>query len=117
MEILKRVIKRSVIILVLAIILAAIFIGPRKFPLGILVGWLFGVVNLRSLTKNVERLVGAERATAILVIMNLSRLIGLSAAVIFLVYYRIIDVVGLLIGFTIVFTFILIEGAKAGRSQ
>jgi len=49
--------------------------------------------------------------------MNLIRLIGLSAAIIMLVYYRVINVFGLLIGFTIVFIFIMIEGAKVGKRK
>lgn len=117
MEIFKRVIKRSIFIALPAMVLSAFFIEPRKFPLGIAIGWLFGILNLRALTKNVQGLVGAEKATARLVIMNLSRLIGMFAGIILLVYYRVINVFGLLIGFTIVFTFILVEGAKLGKSE
>ena len=117
MEILKQVIRRSIFIFIPAVVLSAIFIEPQRFPLGIIVGWLFGIINLRSLTKNVQGLVGAERATIRLLIMNLIRLIGLSAAIIMLVYYRVINVFGLLIGFTIVFIFIMIEGVKIGKRK
>jgi hypothetical protein len=65
----------------------------------------------------VQGLVGSEGATMKLIIMNLVRLIGLSAGIILLVYYRVINVFGLLIGFTIVFVFIMIEGAKVGKGK
>lgn len=117
MEILRRVIKRSIFIFLPAVVVSAIFIEPQRFPLGIIVGWLFGIINLRSLTRNVQGLVGAEGATMKLIIMNLVRLIGLSAGIILLVYYRVINVFGLLIGFTVVFVFIMIEGAKVGKGN
>jgi hypothetical protein len=117
MEILKRVIKKSIFIIIPTIIAAAIFLEPRKLPLGILMGWLFGIFNLRQLTRNIEGLVGSEKATAKLVFLSMTRLLALFAAIFVLVYYKIVNVLGLLFGFTVVFVLILVEGAKAGRSK
>lgn len=114
MEILKRVIKKSIFVILPALAIS-VFIEPRKLPLGIFLGWLFGIFNLRALTKNIGGLVGAEKATARIMFLNITRLLMLFAAIFLLVYHRIVNVIGLLIGFTIVFAFILIEGWKVGK--
>jgi hypothetical protein len=117
MEILKRVVKKSIFIILPAAVISAFLIEPRKLPLGILMGWLFGIFNLRQLTRNIEGLVGSEKATLKLVFLSMTRLLVLFAAIFILIYYRIVNIFGLLFGFTVVFVFILVEGAKVGRSQ
>ena len=99
------------------LIMASFFIETRRLPLGIFLGWLFGIVNLRALTKNVQGLLGPENATVKIVILNIMRLLALSVAIFMLVYYRIVNVIGLFIGFTVVYTLILFEGWKAGKSK
>ncbi|MBI5408173.1 MAG: hypothetical protein HZA14_02265 [Nitrospirae bacterium] len=116
MEILKRVLKKSIFIILPAIIIS-FFIESRRLPLGIFAGWLFGIINLRALSRNVEGLVGAGNATPRIVILNLVRLLALFAAIFALVYYQVVNIFGLLIGFTVVFTLILIEGWKVGKGQ
>ena len=116
MEILKRVIKKSIFIIVPAVIIS-FFYESQKLPLGIFMGWLFGIFNLRTLTRNVEGMFGTEKATAKLVILSMFRLVALFAAIIFLVYYKIVNILGLLFGFTVVFVLIMIEGAKVGKSK
>ena len=117
MEILKRVIRKSIFIVLPATAGAAFFIEHQKLPLGILFGWLFGIINLRQLTKNIEGLIGSEKATVKLVFLNMTRLLMVFAAIFFLIYYKIVNIFGLLAGFTVVFALILIEGAKVGKSQ
>jgi hypothetical protein len=117
MEILKGVIKKSIFIILPAAALCTFFIESRKVPLGILMGWLFGIMNLRQLTRNIEGLVGTEKATVKLVLLSMTRLLVLFAAIFLLIYYRVVNVFGLLFGFTVVFVLILVEGAKVGRSQ
>lgn len=116
MEILNRVIKKSILIIVPAIIGSA-FIGSRKLPLGIFMGWLFGIINLRALSRNVEGMISSGNATPKIVVLNIMRLVALSAAIFALVYYRIVNIFGLLAGFTVVLLFILIEGWKVGKSR
>jgi hypothetical protein len=117
MEILKRVVKKSIFIILPAAVISAFLIEPRKLPLGILMGWLFGIFNLRQLTRNIEGLVGSEKATLKLVFLSMTRLLVLFAAIFILIYYRIVNIFGLLFGFTVVFVLILVEGAKVGKSQ
>lgn len=115
MEILKGVVKKSIFIILPAAVLTAFIIEPRKFPLGIIMGWLFGILNLRQLTRNIEGLVGKDKATFKLVFLSMTRLLFLCVAIFALIYYRIVNVFGLLIGFTVVFVLILIEGAKVAK--
>jgi len=117
MEILKGVIKKSIFIVLPAAALSAYFIEPRRVALGILMGWLLGIINLRQLTRNIEGLVGTEKATVKLVLLSMTRLLSLFAAIFLLIYYRVVNVFGLLFGFTVVFVLILVEGAKVGKSQ
>ena len=118
MELLKGVFKKSIIIIVLSAVVSAFYMDPRKMPLGILLGWLFGIINLRQLTRNITGLVGSEKATIKLLFLSMTRLLALFAAITMLVYYKIVNVFGLLFGFTVVFLFILIEGwRKAGKDS
>ncbi len=117
MEILKRVIIKTIIIIFPAAILSYFYIEPQKVPLGILMGGLFGLFNLRQLTRNVTGLVGSEKATFKLVFLSMTRLMVLFTAIFVLIYYRIVNVFGLLFGFTVVFALILIEGARVSKSE
>jgi hypothetical protein len=111
MEILKGVIKKSAFIILPAIVIA-FFFESRKLPIGIFMGWLFGIYNLRALTRNVEGMVGAGKAAPRIIILNLLRLLVILTAIFFLVYYKVVNIIGLLIGFTVVFVLILVEGWK-----
>lgn len=117
MEILKLVFKKSIFIIVPAIVLAAIFIADKKVPAGIFMGWLFGIINLRQLSRNVEGAIGSERITFRLILLSMIRLIGLFAAIFALIYFKTVNIFGLLFGFTVVFILILTEGARVSKSQ
>lgn len=117
MDIVRGVFKKSIIIIVPAAIVSAYYVDTRKAPLGILLGWLFGIINLRQLTRNVKGLFGSEKATLKLLFMSMTRLLALFSAVIILVYYQVVNAIGLLFGFTVVFLFILIEGMRAGKGE
>ena len=117
MEILKRVIIKTIIIILPAAILSYIYIEPQKVPLGILLGGLFGLFNLRQLTRNVTGLVGSEKATFKLVFLSMTRLLVLFAAIFLLVSNGIVNVLGLLFGFTVVYALILIEGARVSKTK
>lgn len=117
MEILKGVIKKSIFIILPALVLSGYFIEPQKVPMGIFMGWLFGVFNLRQLSRNVEGIIGSEKATFKLVFMSLARMLILFTAIFALIYYKLVNVFGLLFGFTVVFVLILTEGAKVSKAE
>ncbi len=112
MEILKGVAKKSILI-ILPLMAVSALIEWKRLPLGIMMGWLLGIINLRALSRNVKGFLGSEKATAKIVFLSMTRLLALFSAIAILVYYRIINIFGLLIGFTVVFVFILIEGLRA----
>ncbi len=114
MEILRGVIKKSLII-ILPVAAASAFVEWKRLPLGIMIGWLFGVVNLRALIKNVEGIVGSKKATSKIIFLSVTRLFMLFTAIFILVWLKIVNVFGMLLGFTVVFVLILFEGMKIGK--
>ena len=93
------------------------FIEPRKVPLGIFMGALLGIVNLRQLSRNVEGFLGSQGATAKMLITGMLRLLFLGAAIFALIYYNVVNVFGLLFGFTVVFVLIMVEGFRISKTQ
>jgi len=115
MNLVKRTFKQTVIILVPLSILSA-FIEWKRLPLSILVGGILGLVNLRSLARGVEGLMGSYRPTgAKLVVFSLLRLAILACFLAVLLIYRLVNPFGLLIGFTVVFISIMKEGLRATK--
>ncbi len=114
MEILNGVIKKSLIIILPAAVIAAFF-EWKRLPLGIIAGAGFGILNFRGLVRNVEGLIGSEGLTAKIILLSMIRLFLLFAAIFILVWLKIINVFGMAFGFTVVFILILFEGMKAGK--
>lgn len=114
MELLQRVIKKSLIV-ILPAAAASAFFEWKTLPLGIIAGGLLGLLNLRGLVKNVECLIGTAGLTAKILFLSMTRLFLLFAVIIILIWLKIVNVFGLLFGFTVVFAFILIEGVKTGK--
>ena len=119
MELLKRVIKKSLII-ILPAAAASAFIEWKRLPLGIILGGLFGIFILRGAVKSAEGLVKAESTMVRAVFGSLTRLLILFAALFVLIWAKIINVtgvIGLLLGFTLVFALILYEGKNAAKKN
>jgi hypothetical protein len=114
MEIFKSVTKKSLIVLI-PVLIAALFIESRKMPLGIFFGWLFGVINFKGMTKNIEAMTDVHKAKLKIFILSITRLAFLFAAIFAMAYYKLVNIIGLLIGFTIVFIFILVDKASPNR--
>ena len=116
MEILKRVIYKSIIIILLCAAISA-FYEWKKLPLGIIAGGLFGILNLRGLVRSVEGFINSNMLSAKLILMSFTRLFILFSAIFILLWFKIINVFGLLFGFTVVFVLILVEGMKVAKSN
>lgn len=116
MEIFRGVFKKSIFIIPPAIVIS-VFLEWTRVPQGIFIGWLFGILNLRLMTKNVKGLIGSEKAAAKILILSATRLIILLVAMAFLIYYKAVNIFGLIFGFTVVFALILIEGMGAGNAK
>ncbi|GAB4541570.1 MAG: hypothetical protein Fur0020_11030 [Thermodesulfovibrionia bacterium] len=114
MEILKGVVKKSMFV-ILPLMAVSALIEWRRLPLGIMIGWVVGIINLRAISKNVKAFLGLEKATVRMVLLNMMRLLGLFSAIAILVYLKLISIIGFLIGFTVVILFIIIEGLLVAR--
>lgn len=114
MEILKKVLKKSLFIILPALAVSFI-LQWEKVPQGIAAGWILGILNLRMLTRNVEGLIGSQRATAKIVFLSITRLFALCAVILLLMYLQLTNVFGLLFGFSVVFALILYEGLSESR--
>ncbi|MFN3739609.1 MAG: hypothetical protein ACK4TF_02915 [Thermodesulfovibrionales bacterium] len=117
MELFKRILKQSVIAGAIAIVLSAVLTGGIKFPLGVFVGCLAGIVNLRAIVRNVSSLTGGQRITGRYIALSTFRLLGLFVLLFLLISKRLADVFGILLGFTIVFVIIIKEGLKEARDM
>jgi len=115
MEILKRVIKKSLVI-ILPIAVVSSFFEWYRLPLGIIIGGVFGVLNLAGLVRSVEGAVGTEKAKVRIIIFSIIRLFILFAVIFILIWLKIVNIPGMILGFTVVFVLILYEGTKVGKS-
>ena len=116
MEILKRVIHKSIFIILPCAVISG-FYEWKKLPLGIIAGGLFGILNLRGLVRSVEGFINSNMLSAKLILMSFTRLFILFSAIFILLWFKIINVFGLLFGFTVVFILILVEGMKIAKSN
>lgn len=117
MELFKRVLRQSLILSAIAIALSAVLTGGIKFPFGVLVGCLTGILNLRAIVRNVSSITGGQRITLRYMALSTFRLFGLFALLFILIWKRLADVFGILLGFTIVFIIIIKEGLKEARNM
>ncbi|MEW6215173.1 MAG: ATP synthase subunit I [Nitrospirota bacterium] len=110
----KRIYKQAIIILLPISIISA-FIEWKRLPISILIGGTLGLANLRGLARGVEGLIRTQRPTAAIIFFSLLRLSILAFILIILIIYKLINIFGVLIGFTVVFIVILIEGLKVAK--
>lgn len=111
MELIKRINKKSVFALVLLAI-ASSFFEWRKLPISIIIGGVLGLANLKGLSWSVEGLMGTRRPTGKMIFFSIFRLFLLFLIIAALVYLKLVNIFGILIGFTVIFVFLIIEGIK-----
>lgn len=114
-EIIKRVYRQSVFVLIPFAIVSAV-IEWKRLPLSILIGGILALANLKGLAWGIEGLVGAaEQVSGKLVFFSLIRLFILSAILITLFLFEVINIAGIFIGITTVLIVLLKEGVKAAK--
>lgn len=116
MQILQRLYKQTAFILIPTALISA-FIEWRRLPISIILGGVFGLLNLKGLSWGVESLLHSEKARVKLIVLSLLRFILLSAILIVLAIFRLINLFGLLIGFSIVFVLFMKEGLKISKED
>lgn len=82
----------------------------KKWPLSIIAGGLLGLVNLRAMIWGINGMVGAYKASSVLVIFSIVRLFILFLIAGWLLIQGLVNVPGVLIGFTIIIIVIIKEG-------
>lgn len=116
MDLIRRINRKSVIVLLPAAAASA-FIEGWRMPAGVLAGGLLALVNLRGLARGVQGLLGAERVMAKMIFFSQFRLVMLFMMIGLLVYLKLANIFGILIGFSIVFAVILVEGYKGDKKE
>lgn len=130
MDLIKKVTKKSVIIVFPLILLSFLvdwnderlkFVGlfgsPGLMPMSILIGSIIGLANLKGLVWGIESLLGTHRANTRMVFLSLFRLFILFAIIIILVVMRLINLLGFLIGMTVVFLVLIQEALEMAKQQ
>lgn len=130
MELIKKVTKKSVILIFPLILLSFLvdwkderlkFVGlfgsPGLVTVSILIGGIIGLANLKGLVWGIESLLGTHRASTRMVFLSLFRLFILFAIIILLVVMRLINLLGFLIGMTVVFLVLIQEALEMAKQQ
>lgn len=116
MDLIRNIYKRAVLILIPLAALSCL-IESKRLPAGIIVGGLLALLNIKGLAWGVEGLIGSERAAGKMLFLSQFRLVMLFLVIAVLVYLRIVNVLGILVGLTVVFALVLIEGYKHAKRE
>lgn len=114
MDLIRSIYKKAVIILIPLAVLSSL-IEPKKLPAGILVGGILALLNIKGLAWGVEGLIGSEKASAKILFLSQFRLVMLFLVITVLVYLKIVNIFGVLVGLTVVFALVLIEGYRHSK--
>ena len=114
-DLIKRINKLSIVILVAAAALSAAY-EWKRLPLSILVGGTLGLFNLKGLAWGLRDF-ALYRASGKVIFLSIFRFFTLACILIVLAVLKLINLIGILIGFTIVFVLIMVEGIRTARSS
>ncbi|MFA5352866.1 MAG: ATP synthase subunit I [Thermodesulfovibrionales bacterium] len=114
-ELMIRRIYRQAAVVTVVFALASLFVADWRHGLGVLVGGLFGMVNLKGIVWAVTSLVGSHKAQAKMVLLSMAKLFVMFSILLLLSVLGLIHPIGLAVGFTIVVVIILKEGWTTAR--
>ena len=114
MDLIKKIVNRSVIILV-PVALASSFIDLWRFPAGVIAGGFLALVNIKGLAWGVQGLLGTEKATGRMLFFSQFRFIMLLMVLAIILYLRLVNIFGILAGVTVVFAVVLVEGYRNAK--
>ena len=116
MDLVRKIQTSSLIVLFPLAALSA-FLEWKKLPLSVIIGGALGLVNLRGLAWGVQGLLGTGKATGRMLFFSQFRIIMLFFVLAALVYLKLVNIFGILAGFTVVFSMVIIEGLKYARES
>jgi hypothetical protein len=114
MDLIKQIYRKGVLVLVPLAAVSA-FIEWKKLPAGILVGGALGLANIKGLAWGVRGLLGGRPGGRV-IFFSVFRLLLLFAILSLLVYLRLVNVLGILAGFTVIFSLVMIEGLRYAKN-
>lgn len=114
MDLIQKI-HRNSLILLFPLAAASALIEWKKLPLSILVGGVLGLLNIKALAWGVQGLLGAYKSTAKMLFFSQFRLVILFLILTLLVYLKLVNIFGILAGFTVVFSMVIIEGLKYSK--
>jgi len=118
MEMVKKINKQAVVVLAVAALISAL-IDWKRMPLGVIVGGVLALANLKGIHWGVTALLNPETAStakAKLIIFSFFRLMLVFIILAILLYFHLVNIFGVLIGLTIVFVLIMKEGLIASKN-
>ena len=112
----KRIYKQAAIAVVFAAALSSP-LGWKVWPLSVIVGGLLGLANLKAMAWGIEGLIRAYKASGILVFFSMLRLFLILLIITGLLAMKLVNILGILVGFTIIFVFIIKEGLVYAKEE
>jgi ATP synthase I chain len=116
MELIRKI-HRNSLILLFPIAAASAFIEWKKLPVSILIGGILGLLNIRALAWGVQGLLDSHKASAKMLFFSQFRLFILFLVLTMLVYLKLVNIFGILAGFTVVFSMVIIVGLKHSKES
>lgn len=116
MDLIQKIHRSSLILLFLFAALS-VFIEWKSLPLSILTGGVLGLLNLKALAWGVQGLLGSQKVGTKLLFFSQFRLVMLFLVLAALVYFKLVNIFGVLAGFTVVFSMVIVEGLKHSKKQ
>lgn len=116
MNLVKRIYKQGILILLPLAAVSALF-EWKKLPLGILLGGILGLANLKGLAWGLKDFATSYRPSGKVIFLSLVRFFILAFILIILVIEKLVNPLGILIGFTVVFALIIKEGLRISKES
>ena len=116
MELIQKI-HRNSLVLLFPLAAASAFMEWRQLPLSILVGGVLGILNIRALARGVQGVLGSQKSSAKMLFFSQFRLVMLFLILAVLLYLKVVNIFGILAGFTVVFTMVIIEGLKHAKKS
>jgi len=114
MDLIRKIHKNSLILL-FPLAAASAFLEWKKLPLSILIGGVLGLLNIKALAWGVQGLLGSYRPTAKMLFFSQFRLVILFLILILPAYLKLVNIPGIIAGFTVVFSVVIITGFKYSK--
>ena len=116
MDLIQKI-NRNSLILLFPLAAFSAFIEWQKLPISILTGGILGLLNIRALAWGVNGLLGTQRASTKVLFFSQFRIVMLFLVLTMLVYLNLVNIFGILAGFTVVFSMVIIEGFKYAKKE